>query len=120
MAVAIVDIGSNSVRLVVYQQISRAPSVLFNEKTASGLGRGVATTGLLPREGVASALAALARFRALCRIMRVDDLRAIATAAARDARNGPEFLADAEAALGAPVELLYGAGEARLAALGVV
>ena len=120
MTIAVVDIGSNSVRLVVYEALSRAPAVVFNEKAASGLGRGVATTGLLPGEGVESALAALSRYRVLCKIMRVDDVRGIATAAARDARNGGEFLARAEAALGAPIELLYGASEARLAALGVV
>ena len=120
MAIAVVDIGSNSVRLVVYESLSRAPAVVFNEKASSGLGRGVVTTGLLPANGVESALAALSRYRVLCRIMRVDDVRGIATAAARDARNGGEFLARAEAALGAPIALLYGADEARLAALGVV
>src|SRR5437660_11931456 len=120
MAIAVVDIGSNSVRLVVYEALSRAPAVMFNEKAASGLGRGVATTGLLPADGVENALAALSRYRILCEVMRVDDVRAIATAAARDATNGAEFLARAGAALGRPIELLYGANEGRLAALGVV
>src|SRR5207302_785577 len=93
MALAVVDIGSNSVRLVVYEALSRAPAVMFNEKAASGLGRGVATTGLLPADGVENALAALSRFRVLCEVMDVHDVRGIATAAARDARNGGEFLA---------------------------
>ncbi len=120
MSIAVVDIGSNSVRLVVYEALSRAPAVVFNEKASSGLGRGVATTGLLPAEGVESALAALSRYRVLCQVMRVQDVLGVATAAARDAGNGEEFLARAEAALGAPIKLLYGAEEARLAALGVV
>ncbi|HME85178.1 MAG TPA: exopolyphosphatase, partial [Roseiarcus sp.] len=77
--VAIVDIGSNSVRLVAYESHSRAPTPTFNEKALCGLGRGVATTGLLPEDAVAKALAALHRFRVLCDTMRISDLLSIAT-----------------------------------------
>ena len=118
--VAIVDIGSNSVRLVAYESHSRAPTPTFNEKALCGLGRGVATTGLLPEDAVAKALAALQRFRVLCDTMRIGDVRGIATAAVRDAANGPQFLALAERAVGCKIELLSGAQEARLSALGVV
>ena len=118
--VAIVDIGSNSVRLVAYESHSRAPTPTFNEKALCGLGRGVATSGLLPEDAVAKALAALQRFRVLCDTMRIDDVRCIATAAVRDAANGPQFLAIAERAVGREIELLSGAREARLSALGVV
>src|SRR6201996_4134868 len=96
---AIVDIGSNSVRLVSYESQSRAPTPTFNEKALCGLGRGVAMTGLLPEDGVAKALAALRRFRVLCNTMRIDDVRSIATAAVRDAANGAEFLNRAERVL---------------------
>src|SRR5208282_6593007 len=120
MPVAIVDIGSNSVRLVAYENHSRAPTPTFNEKALCGLGRGVATSGLLPEDGVAKALAALQRFRVLCDTMRISDVRSIATAAVRDAANGPQFLALAKHAIGCNIELLSGQQEARLSALGVV
>ncbi|MFO1118400.1 MAG: exopolyphosphatase [Beijerinckiaceae bacterium] len=118
--VAIVDIGSNSVRLVAYEGRTRAPTPIFNEKAFCGLGRGVVTTGALADEAMARALAALSRFEALCRTMGVKDLQVVATAAARDARNGPEFIARAEQAIGAPIRLLSGPREAELSALGVV
>ena len=118
--VAIVDIGSNSVRLVAYEALSRAPTPTFNEKVLCGLGRGVATSGFLPEDGVAKALMALRRFRALCDVMEIVDVRALATAAVRDAANGPQFVALAQEAIGAPIQVLSGAREARLAAMGVV
>jgi exopolyphosphatase/guanosine-5'-triphosphate,3'-diphosphate pyrophosphatase len=118
--VAIVDIGSNSVRLVVYEGISRAPTPIFNEKVLCGLGRGLTATGRLPDEGIDKALAALRRFRVLCATMECGDVHVLATAAARDAANGQEFLAEAERAVGTPIHLLSGAREAHLSALGVV
>ena len=117
--VAIVDIGSNSVRLVAYESHSRAPTPTFNEKALCGLGRGVATTGLLPDDAVAKALEALRRFRVLCDTMRIEDVRAVATAAVRDAANGPAFLSLASSALGCEIALLSGKQEARFSALGV-
>jgi exopolyphosphatase / guanosine-5'-triphosphate,3'-diphosphate pyrophosphatase len=118
--VAIVDIGSNSVRLVAYEGLTRALTPTFNEKVLCGLGRGVATTGVLSEESVAKALAALRRFRVLCDTMGIADVRALATAAVRDAANGPQFLDLAEAAIGCAISLLTGPREAELAALGVV
>jgi len=117
--VAIVDIGSNSVRLVAYESRSRAPTPTFNEKALCGLGRGVATTGLLPEDAVAKALAALQRFRVLCDTMQIEDVSAIATAAVRDAANGPAFLKLAEQAVQCDIQLLSGQQEARYSALGV-
>lgn len=118
--IAIIDIGSNSVRLVVYEGHSRAPTPLYNEKLMCGLGRGVATTGRLPDDAVERALEALARFRVLCQIADVRWVRVLATAAARDAENGPAFLAAARRACGQEVELLSGDREAMLSALGVI
>ncbi len=117
--VAIVDIGSNSVRLVAYQSLSRAPTPIFNEKVMCGLGQGVVTTGRLPKEGVEKALRALRRFRALCETMEIREIIALATAAARDAATGPAFLEAARAALGCDILLLSGGREAELSALGV-
>jgi exopolyphosphatase / guanosine-5'-triphosphate,3'-diphosphate pyrophosphatase len=118
--VAVVDIGSNSVRLVVYDGRRRAPSPVFNEKILCGLGRGVAITGELGAEPMDRALAALQRFRALCRQIEVTSVFAVATAAVREASNGPDFVARAEAALGAPITVLTGSKEAELTALGVI
>ncbi|MBV9560907.1 MAG: exopolyphosphatase [Bradyrhizobium sp.] len=119
-SVAVIDIGSNSVRLVVYQQLERSLVSIFNEKTLCGLGREVQSTGLLAPDGVDKALTSLRRFRALCRIQRVGRVHAIATAACRDASNGPDFIARAERICGVPIEILSGQREAQLAALGVV
>ena len=118
--IAIVDIGSNSVRLVAYEGLSRVPSPIFNDKLLAGLGRGVATTGKLPEDGVERALTALKRFRVLCDIMEIGDVQVLATAAARDASNGPQFLEEARKAIGAPIELISGKREAELSAMGVV
>ncbi|MDE2362498.1 MAG: exopolyphosphatase [Hyphomicrobiales bacterium] len=118
--VAIVDIGSNSVRLVAYEGRTRAPTPIFNEKAFCGLGRGVVTTGALAEDAMDRALSALARFETLCRVMGVKDIQVVATAAARDASNGQKFLDRAEQAIGAPIQLLSGKREAELSALGVV
>ena len=118
--IAVVDIGSNSVRLVVYESASRAPTPLFNEKILCGLGRSIATSGRLGADAVARSLRALRRFRALIDQMGVTHIEVIATAAAREAENGPEFIAQAERILDAPVTVLSGTKEAELAALGVV
>ena len=116
---AIVDIGSNSIRLVVFGGSLRAPIPLFNEKVMAGLGRGVVESGNLAEPDIALALKGLARFAALIRLMKPSDLRVVATAAVRDAANGPDFL-DKVRALGLPVEVLSGDDEALIAALGVV
>src|SRR6202047_2556861 len=93
---------------------------LFNEKALCGLGREVQTTGLLAPDAVAKALTSLRRFRALCRVMKVGSIHAIATAACRDATNGPDFIARAERICGVAIEILSGPREAKLSALGVV
>ncbi|WP_082504239.1 exopolyphosphatase [Methylobacterium sp. Leaf113] len=118
--VAIIDIGSNSVRLVAYDGLTRAPTPLYNEKVLCGLGRNVLTTGRLNEDAVRRALIALARFRVLCETMQIGRVFVLATAAARDAENGPDFLAAAEAACGQRIELLSGRREAELSAFGVI
>ncbi|MBY0612250.1 MAG: Ppx/GppA family phosphatase [Beijerinckiaceae bacterium] len=118
---AVIDIGSNSVRLVVYEGLARTPTPIFNEKVLAGLGRNIVSNGHLPLNGVKEALSALRRFRVLCETMKVGTLKVLATAAARDATNGQEFLHQAEAILGTgPIELISGAREAQLSAYGVV
>src|SRR3954470_8121166 len=119
-SVAVIDIGSNSVRLVVYAAMERSLVSIFNEKTLCGLGREVQSTGLLAPDAVARALTSLRRFRALCRVMKVGRIHAIATAACRDASNGPDFIARAERTCGVAIDILSGPLEAKLSALGVV
>ena len=119
-SVAVIDIGSNSVRLVVYESMARNLVSVFNEKTLCGLGREVQTTGLLAPDAVAKALTSLRRFHALCRIMQVGRVYAIATAACRDASNGADFIAEAERICGVSIDILSGPREANLSALGVI
>jgi exopolyphosphatase/guanosine-5'-triphosphate,3'-diphosphate pyrophosphatase len=117
---AVVDIGSNSVRLVIYESFSRAPAVVHNEKAICAIGRDMVTRRRLHDEGMRLALEALSRFRILADAHRVELRDAVATAAARDATNGQEFVRRAEAAWGGPIRILSGEEEARLAAQGVL
>jgi exopolyphosphatase/guanosine-5'-triphosphate,3'-diphosphate pyrophosphatase len=118
--IGVIDIGSNSVRLVVYEGLSRSPSPTFNEKVLCGLGREVQSTGLLATDTVEKAFAALRRYRALCSTLRVGKLYVLATAACRDARNGKAFIDEAERICRTKVEVLSGPREARLSAFGVI
>ncbi|NMM46123.1 Ppx/GppA family phosphatase [Rhodospirillaceae bacterium KN72] len=117
---AVVDIGSNSIRLVVYESADRAPVPLFNEKLLCGLGRGLDATGRLHEEGVEMALKALPRFMRVAREMGVASIDILATAAARDAENGAEFIRRAGQLCGQEIRVLTGEEEARLSGLGVV
>ncbi len=117
---AVIDIGSNSVRLVVYEGSGRFPQVLFNEKVLCGLGRGVGETGVLAEESQVMALRTLKRFSYLIDKMKVDEVRAVATAAMRDARNGAEFVERIHEHCKIPVEIISGNEEARFSGLGVL
>lgn len=116
---AIIDIGSNTVRLVVYDGPSRAPAVLLNEKVTAKLGKDVARDGLLSEKATGLALSALTRYAALLKLMSVQNVEVVATAAARDARNGPEFL-NAVRCIGLKPRLLTGEEEALTSAMGVL
>ena len=117
--VAVIDIGSNSIRLVVFDGTGRMPSFLFNEKVMVGLGRRREGDGSLSDDAIADAMETLHRFRKLASEMNVTDLRTVATAAVREAPNGPRFI-EKLAGIGVPVRLLSGEDEAGLAALGVI
>ncbi|MGB0748994.1 MAG: hypothetical protein ACPGO3_09635 [Magnetospiraceae bacterium] len=118
--VAVIDIGSNTVRLVVYDGKARVPLLMFNEKTAAGLGRNLAETGQLNPRGVDRAKAALTRFHRLAEAMRLDRIHILATAAVREAEDGPGFADWVQQLFEEPVEVLSGEEEARLAAEGVL
>lgn len=117
--IGVIDIGSNSVRLVIYDGAVRAATPVFNEKVLCGLGRAVHSTGRLGDEAVERALAALSRFRVIARIVGVKNMRAIATAAVREAENGRDFITRGEKACGTKIEVLSGEKEAELAAHGI-
>ncbi len=117
--VAIIDIGSNSVRLVVYGGSARVPFTLFNEKILAGLGEGLSRSGELSETSQQRALAALRRFRVLTRQMDVGEERVVATAAVRDAGNGAAFL-DRVREIGFEPEILSGVEEACMAGYGVL
>jgi exopolyphosphatase/guanosine-5'-triphosphate,3'-diphosphate pyrophosphatase len=118
--IAIVDIGSNSVRLVIYEGPWRHAAALHNEKAICAIGRNMVSTGNLDADGMVCALETLARFRELCDGYEVRDVGAVATAAARDAMNGREFIRRAEKQLGYPIRILSGEEEARIAAEGTL
>ncbi|MDQ2857796.1 MAG: exopolyphosphatase, partial [Candidatus Eremiobacteraeota bacterium] len=117
---AVVDIGSNSVRLVVYDGLDRAPFPRFNEKSLCRLGAGLAETGELSADGFRRTLAALRRFAAVAGAMDVPGIDVIATEAVRRASNGGALVAAIERETGLAVRIISGAEEARYAALGVI
>ncbi|WP_336987146.1 Ppx/GppA family phosphatase [Altererythrobacter aquiaggeris] len=115
----IVDIGSNTVRLVIYDGAQRTPSIFLNEKITAQLGRELADTGRIPDTASKAALAGLGRYALLLADLGVEDVQVAATAAAREASNGSEFLAEVRK-LGFEPRLLSGDDEARASAMGVI
>lgn len=118
--VGVIDIGSNSVRLVVFDARQRSACYFYNEKVLCGLGADLASTGRLSPEGVDSALKTIARFTALAERMRITTLHAVATAAVRDAADGPEFRDRIATETGIRMTIASGDDEARLTGQGVL
>ena len=118
--IGVIDLGSNSLRLVVFERLGAAVFPLFNEKVMCGLGRGISSTGRLNPEGVALALINLRRFVAFARAIAVDHLAVLATAAVRDASDGDAFAAEVERQCRVQVKIIDGTEEARLSATGVL
>src|SRR6476646_8279665 len=117
---AIVDIGSNSIRLLVYDQLGRAPMPRFNEKSLARLAEGLPETVAISPDHFRRAVEAVRRFRAIAEAMGVSRIDAVATEAMRRASNGPMLAAAIEAEAGLKVRVLSGAEEARFATLGVI
>lgn len=116
----VIDVGSNSVRLVVFDEPLRLPTAMFNEKVLCGIGRGLSQTGALDPEGARQALTAIRRFVALAKRMNVRALQIVATAAVRDASNGEAFVSQIERDTGEKVRILSGQEEATYSAYGVL
>jgi exopolyphosphatase/guanosine-5'-triphosphate,3'-diphosphate pyrophosphatase len=117
---AVIDIGSNSIRLVVYDDLSRAPFPRFNEKSFCALGAGIDASDRLSSEAIAMAVHAVRRFEAIARAMRVETIHVIATEATRRAKNGSDLVEGIRAATGLETRVLSGQEEATYAALGVI
>ena len=118
--VGVVDVGSNSVRMVVFDGAARSPAYFYNEKIMCGLGKGLAETGRLNPQGKERALAALKRFSLLAKGMDINPFTVVATAATREAEDGPEFQARVLRETGLKLHVIDGAEEARLSAQGVL
>ncbi|MGB7271034.1 MAG: Ppx/GppA family phosphatase [Albidovulum sp.] len=118
--VGVVDVGSNSVRLVVFDGAARSPAYFYNEKIMAGLGQGLAETGTLNPQGRERALAALKRFAHLARGMDLPPLTCVATAAVREAADGADFRQQVERETGLKLWVIDGLEEARLSAQGVL
>ena len=118
--VGVVDVGSNSVRMVVFDGAARSPAYFYNEKIMAGLGQGLAETGKLNPRGKERAMAALRRFALLAEGMDFAPLTVVATAAVREAQDGPEFQAEVLAETGLKMTVINGDEEARLSAQGVL
>lgn len=118
--IAIIDIGSNSVRLVVYRGAVRVPPTVFNEKVMCGLAKGLAEKGAMEEAAMEQAVETLRRFAMLCADMQVDQLTVVATAAVRQSRNGSEFVARVKRDTGLDINVISGQQEGYYAAFGVL
>jgi exopolyphosphatase/guanosine-5'-triphosphate,3'-diphosphate pyrophosphatase len=116
---AIIDIGSNTVRLVIYGGSSRAPITLLNEKVVAKLGRDIGETGRLADPAIEIAMRGLSRYALILEDLGVAHVDVVATAAVREAENGPDFLQQVRA-LGLKPRLLSGEDEGRISAMGVI
>lgn len=117
---AAVDIGSNSIRMEVADVVEgSAPRILASEREVTRLGASVFKTGRFSQESMSLVYGMLARMASIYKNLGVSAIRAVATAAVRDASNQHEFVARASSALGTPVEIISGQEEARLIELGV-
>jgi len=119
--IGIIDIGSNSIRLVIYEQNSFGGcQVVTEHKQSARLSERIGADGRLPAQELAPVVALLQQFALICRAYEVASLRAVATAAIRNAANSADIAAELTRQSGIAVEVLSGAEEARFGFLGVI
>ncbi len=116
----VIDIGSNSIRLVVYDDLSRSPFPRFNEKALCALGAGMDKNGDFTDDAIASALHAIERFHAIATAMDVQRIDVIATEATRRAGNGKALVAAIKKTTGLKARVLTGDEEAYYTSYGVI
>ncbi len=118
MRIAAIDIGTNSVRCTIVEvPVGGARKTLDDEKAYTRLGRGASASGQLSEEAMAETIDALGRMLRIAEQHEVTHIRAVATAAVRDARNGEEFVTRIRAETGLDVEVISEQEEGRLAFL---
>lgn len=117
--IAIIDIGSNSIRMVVYDGLYRSPAILFNERVLAELGKTLSTTGTLNPKTLELAFSNLQRFKAVISNMNAK-YYVIATAALREASDGPAFTQRLKDELGLDIQIISGEQEAYLGAMGLL
>ncbi len=119
--VAVIDLGSNSARLIILHIYANgAYNLVYHQKESLRLGEGMGRDQMLQPAAISRSLAALRNCAQMCSIMKVDTILAVATAAVRNARNGPEFLDMVEKETGLPIHAISGESEAMLGYLGAM
>jgi exopolyphosphatase/guanosine-5'-triphosphate,3'-diphosphate pyrophosphatase len=117
---AAIDIGSNSCRLKIARVVAHRLKTLHEDREVTRLGASVFQTGLVSPDAMALTLKALKRFQRAMQTHGVDQIRVVATAAMRDARNAQAFISWAKAETGWTIEIISGLEEARLIHRGVM
>ncbi|SMD09386.1 Ppx/GppA phosphatase family protein [Sporomusa malonica] len=119
--VAIIDLGSNSARLIVMHIYHNgAYNLVYNQKESVRMSEGMAETGVLTRDSMWRAIATLKTFAHMCELVKVDKILAVATAAVRNAKNGSEFIALVHQHTGIPLQAISGEAEAHLGYTGII
>ena len=118
--IAVIDIGSNSIRLVIFDRFGRYPYSLFNERITCKLGSNLDKTGFLGNNEINLSLTTLKRFSKIINNTKPDNVFIIGTAALRRATNSEEFIVPAEKILPLPIKILSGEEEAMLVAKGLI
>lgn len=117
---AIIDIGSNSIRMVIYDEIARFPRIVIDEKAECHLAEGLAMNGVFKTENLEKAYENIRRFAALLDISKIYERYIIATSACREATDAKEFIREVEKILNVKVSVISGEEEALLSAEGVI
>jgi len=117
---AVLDIGSNSIRLVIYDVYGASFCPIYNEKVLAGLGRSLRETACLDPKGWQIARAAIIRFKRIVETLNVDQFIIGATAALRDANDASGFIKEIENETGLLIKPVSGPKEAWLSAMGLL
>jgi len=118
--IGVIDIGSNSVRFVIYDLFGASFTPIYNEKVLAGLGRDLRKSGELSVEGTQRAFTALKRFKYIVEAQGLKRVLIAATAALRDAQDAPAFITKVRNEIGFDIKPMSGEREAYISSLGVL